>query len=40
MRMMTSVSILVRMIGAAIAVSIVKGFAMLGFHHPHVGNCA
>jgi hypothetical protein len=26
------------MIGAAIAVSFVKGFAMLALHGPHVGN--
>jgi hypothetical protein len=29
-----------RMIGAAIAASLVYGFTMLVFHHPHVGNCA
>src|ERR1700682_3816128 len=40
MRMMTSVSMLERMIGAAIAASLVNGVAMLVFHHPHVGNCA
>jgi hypothetical protein len=28
------------MIGAAIAVSLVKGFGMLAIHGPHVGNCA
>jgi hypothetical protein len=38
--MMTSVSMLVRMIGAAIAVSLVKGLGMLGLHHPHVGDGA
>src|SRR5258705_2910443 len=40
MRIMTSVSILLRMIGAAIAVNVVKGFGMLALHHPHVGNGA
>src|SRR5713226_1256666 len=40
MRMMTSVSILLRMIGAAIAVSLVKGFGMLALHGPHVGDGA
>jgi hypothetical protein len=38
MRMMTSVSILVRMIGAAIAVSLVKGCGTLALHGPHIGN--
>src|SRR5260370_6430493 len=40
MRMMTSVSMLLRMIGAAIAVSLLKGFGILALHHPHVGNGA
>src|SRR5450755_3583616 len=40
MRMMTSVSMLLRMIGAAMAESLVKGFGMLALHHSHVGNGA
>src|SRR5260221_6831106 len=39
-RMMTSVSILPRMIGAAIAVSLLKDFGMSALHRPHVGNGA
>jgi hypothetical protein len=31
---------LVRMIGAAIAVNLVNGFGMLALHHPHIGNGA
>src|SRR5258708_12850445 len=38
MRMMTSVSMLLRMIGAAIELSLVKGFGMLALHGPHVGD--
>src|SRR5436189_2959377 len=38
MRMMTSVSILARMIGAAMAVSLLNGFGMSAPHRPHVGN--
>src|SRR5258707_1016801 len=38
MRMMTSVSMLVRMIGAAMAFSLSKGFGMLALHRPHVGD--
>src|SRR6266436_1130197 len=38
MRMITSVSILPRMIGAAIAVSLLNGFGMSTLHHPHIGN--
>src|SRR5690349_8743477 len=40
MRMMTSVSILLRMIGAAIAVSVSNGFGMSASHGPDVGNGA
>src|SRR4051812_32974698 len=40
MRMMTSVSILLRMIGAAIAESLLNGFGMSAPHRPHVGNGA
>src|ERR1700686_1087914 len=40
MRMMTSVSMLLRMIGAAIAVSLVKGLGMLALHGPHIGDGA
>src|ERR1700730_13690321 len=40
MRMITSVSILVRMIGAAIALSLSKGFGISALHHPHVGDRA
>src|ERR1700733_10714495 len=40
MRMMTSVSMLPRMIGAAIALSFVKAFGMSALHRPHVGNGA
>src|ERR1700754_285578 len=40
MRMMTSVSTLVRMIGAAIAESSVKGFGMSALHRSHVGDGA
>src|SRR3954452_11065900 len=40
MRMMTSVSILSRMIGAAVAVSLLKGFGISALHRPHVGNGA
>jgi hypothetical protein len=29
---------LLRMIGAAIAVSLLKGFGLLALHHPYVGN--
>src|SRR5664280_1083228 len=39
-RMMTSVSMLPRMIGAAIADSLVKGFGMLALQGPHVGDGA
>src|SRR3954447_19478787 len=39
-RMMTSVSILPRMIGAAVAVSLLKDFGMSALHCPHVGNGA
>src|SRR5438132_14105566 len=39
-RMMTSVSMLLRRIGAAIPVSVVKGFAMLMSESPHVGDRA
>src|ERR1700687_1858488 len=39
-RMMTSVSMLPRMTGAAIAVSLVKGFGMLALQGPHVGDGA
>src|ERR1700754_1133143 len=39
-RMMTSVSMLVRMIGAAIAESSVKGFGMSALHRSHVGDGA
>src|ERR1700730_1596733 len=38
MRMMTSVSMLLRMIGAAIALSLVKGFGMLALYGPNVGD--
>src|SRR3981081_2215589 len=38
MRMMTSVSMLLRMIGAAIACSSVKGFGILALHGSHVSN--
>src|SRR6185437_16164369 len=37
-RMITSVSILVRMIGAAVALSFVKGFGISALHRPHVGD--
>ena len=40
MRMMTSVSMLVRMIGAAMAVSLVKGFGISALHRSHVGDGA
>src|SRR5665213_597920 len=40
MRMMTSVSILVRMIGAEIALSFVKGFGISALHRSHVGDGA
>src|SRR5262245_64134963 len=40
MRMMTSVSILARMIGAAMAVSLLNGFGISAPHRPHVGNGA
>src|SRR5436190_24233245 len=40
MRMITSVSILLRMIGAAIAESLLNGFGMSAPHRPHVGNGA
>src|SRR3954449_12754719 len=40
MRMMTSVSMLPRMIGAAMACSSVKGFGILALHGPHVSNSA
>src|SRR5882672_4017251 len=39
-RIMTSVSILLRMIGAAIAVSLLKDFGMSALHRPHVGDSA
>src|SRR6476620_11555264 len=38
MRMITSVSMLARMIGAAVAVSLLNGFAMSASHRPHVGD--
>src|SRR6266436_9632228 len=37
MRMITSVSILPRMIGAAIAVSFLNGFGISTLHRPHIG---
>src|SRR6201999_328995 len=37
-RMITSVSILLRMIGAATAVNLSKGFGMLASHGPDVGD--
>src|SRR6185437_10200814 len=40
MRMITSVSMLVRMIGAAVALSFVKGFGISALHRPHVGDRA
>src|SRR5215207_8875937 len=40
MRMMTSVSILPRMMGAAIAVSVLNGFGMSVPHRSHVGDGA
>src|SRR5689334_4158945 len=40
MRMITSVSILPRMIGAAVAMSLLNGFGMSAPHRPHVGNGA
>src|SRR5262245_4312266 len=40
MRMMTSVSMLARMIGAAMAVSLLNGFGMSAPHRPHIGNGA
>src|SRR6059058_3805655 len=40
MRMITSVSILPRMIGAAVAESFVNGFGMSAPHRPHVGDRA
>src|SRR5260221_11145698 len=40
MRMMTSVSMLLRMIGAAIAASLLNGFGMSAFHHPYIGDGA
>src|SRR5262245_60622224 len=40
MRMMTSVSILPRMIGAAVAVSLLNGFGISAPHRPNVGNRA
>src|SRR5439155_10451492 len=40
MRMMTSVSMLPRMIGAAIAVRVLNGFGMSAPHRPHVGDDA
>src|SRR5207253_7504017 len=40
MRMMTSVSILPRMIGAAIAVSLLNGFGMSACHCPYVRDRA
>src|ERR1700724_3716886 len=40
MRMMTSVSMLLRMIGAAIPSNWVKGSGMLALHGPHVGDGA
>src|ERR1700682_1546381 len=40
MRMITSVSMLLRMIGAAIAVSLLNGFGMSALHCPYVGNGA
>src|SRR6267378_2239728 len=39
-RIMTSVSTLLRMIGAAIAVILLKDFGMSALHRPHVGNGA
>src|SRR4029450_13540267 len=39
-RMMTSVSMLPRMIGAAIAVSVLNGFGMSAPHRSHVGDGA
>src|SRR5262245_42090641 len=40
MRMMTSVSILPRMIGAAVAVSLLNGFGMSAPHRSHIGDRA
>src|SRR5665213_420067 len=40
MRMMTSVSMLPRMIGAAIAFNLVNGLGTLALHGPHVGDGA
>src|SRR6185369_4673716 len=40
MRMMTSVSMLPRMIGAAIAVRVLNGFGMSAPHRSHVGDGA
>src|ERR1044071_9142089 len=40
MRMMTSVSTLPRMMGAAIAVRVVNGFGMSAPHRSHVGDGA
>src|SRR4051812_10669179 len=40
MRMMTSVSMLPRMMGAAIAVRMVNGFGMSAPHRSHVGDDA
>src|SRR5262245_49083680 len=40
MRMITSVSILLRMIGAAVAVSVLNGFGISAPHRPDVGDRA
>src|SRR5690242_21651161 len=40
MRMMTSVSMLPRMMGAAIAVRVLNGFGMSALHRPYVGDGA
>src|ERR1700751_5891699 len=40
MRMMTSVSILLRMMGAAIAVNLLKDFGMLAPQRSHIGDGA
>src|SRR5882757_9369373 len=40
MRMITSVSMLLRMIGAATAASLLNGFGMSALHYPHVGDGA